>query len=281
MPITISRGRRDAWNSFSDFVERHRQANWIFRGVADGTNHLLIPKVGRDSDAYTETSERIIFVNFRRRAPQFVDIRGFSEWDLLALGRHHGLPTRLLDWTTNPLVAAYFAVTTAPLDVTARVYAARAPNLVNTVATPDPFDCNEVLAFIPSAVAARSLPMSTSLQRTDHDQKVANIVALVQRYDLPGSPAWADLAELSTRTFLDGIEVDPEAIIIRGDQFKGAMSVYVLLEYGPDNDEGFTTSDAFMGQFVGHFDKSGCPHIDTVAVDTTPFYEGERLQSAH
>ena len=146
--------RLEKWRAVMSFVDASTGER-IFRGVADRQAHALVPKVGRDPDVYDETSERVIFANFRRRARQFVDTSGMTEWELLALAQHHGLPTRLLDWTTNPLVAAYFAVTSQPLDKTARVYAARAPRQIDPSATAGPFDCSEVLAFTPSAVAPR------------------------------------------------------------------------------------------------------------------------------
>ncbi len=147
--------RQEQWSLFLAFVDRHQQANWIFRGVGDAVNHALVPKVGRPDYAYDEAIERVIFANFKRRARQFIDAPGMTDWDMLALAQHHGLPTRLLDWTTNPLVAAYFAVTSSRGDQLSRVYAARAPTLIDTDRIATPFDCSTVVAFIPSAVAPR------------------------------------------------------------------------------------------------------------------------------
>jgi FRG domain len=80
---------------------------WWFRGHADAT-WVLLPGVHRD---YSEPQERYFTNEFRPRAgmrhastPSLGDYAGW-----LALMQHYGLPTRLLDWSRSPLVAAYFA----------------------------------------------------------------------------------------------------------------------------------------------------------------------------
>ncbi len=105
------------------------------------------------------------------------------------------------------------------------------------------------------------------------NQRIHQIVDAVQDFPLAASPYWSELSKLSDHTLLDGIEVDPAAVTIAEDEFEGLMNVYVGLEFGRDNGEALATSDAFTGRFKGHFSETGSPEIDSVAIDTAPFYQ--------
>lgn len=102
----------DLWREFQNWVDRHADTRWVFRGLGDA-NFELKAAAGRLKN-YSEAYELAIFEIFKQRAVAFVNTQGWTTWDWVALAQHHGLPTRLLDWTTNPLVAAYFAVTSSP-----------------------------------------------------------------------------------------------------------------------------------------------------------------------
>ena len=89
-----------------------RRDSGIYRGATDARRGLLtsLDRLGGISPPHTKRDlEEHILRNFIRYSRPYFDPPPDNEWELLFAAQHHGLPTRLLDWSYSPLVAAHFA----------------------------------------------------------------------------------------------------------------------------------------------------------------------------
>ena len=86
-------------------ILRYRD-NRVYRGMADA-RWGLVPSLNRVC-AHDMSLERQMLRSFRKYG--YADLQLVSSfWQMLAMAQQFGLPTRLLDWTYSPLVAAHFA----------------------------------------------------------------------------------------------------------------------------------------------------------------------------
>lgn len=89
-----------------------RRDTGVYRGAANACWGLLtsLDRLGGVHPPHTKANlEEHILRNFVRYSRPHVTASPANEWELLVQAQHHGLPTRLLDWTYSPLVAAHFA----------------------------------------------------------------------------------------------------------------------------------------------------------------------------
>jgi hypothetical protein len=109
--------RVESWTTFQDVVAGPAYRSWAFRGQADARWPLFssLSRSLRDyrvhPKAWASQEARIVRI-FRRKAHLFLEHvpAETDDFQWLALMQHHGAPTRLLDFTWSPFVAAFFAL---------------------------------------------------------------------------------------------------------------------------------------------------------------------------
>ncbi len=120
----------------------------VFRGE-DKLGYVLRPRAGRFEPAViaVETG-RTLLEEFKKRAQPVLGCVPSDEWEWLACAHLHGLATRLLEWTTNPMVAAFWAVQQPHLGGDRVLYVLDCAGLpVGPVAGTSPFDVTEVTLY--------------------------------------------------------------------------------------------------------------------------------------
>ena len=92
---------------YHDSIKRNR-SNYLYRGIPN-VDFRLVTSLQRNCGIKKDDIESSILRNFTKYAAIEDPILNSSVWRQLIIGQHHGLPTRLLDWTYSVLVALHFA----------------------------------------------------------------------------------------------------------------------------------------------------------------------------
>lgn len=173
-----------------------------FRGHSKAT-YLLVPTIGRKAryagrvKTFDANAEQQLLHRFRRRAfphDRRVEKAGYA----LFLARHHGLPTRVLDWTANVLYAMYFACSENG-DQDGAIWAFRQRSYANIL---DAFD---VVEYREAKLSAPNPPRVKIVHPVFNSER---LIAQEGGFTLHSDP-WTPLESLAGREFeIEDIDIE-------------------------------------------------------------------------
>lgn len=107
----MNHNRLSSFQDFLLYIEDIEMIGYdinLFRGQS--SDEKLLPQICREDLTIDTTDIEIkMLEDFKRRSPLLINHKFQSDWEWLVYAQHFGLKTRLLDWTSNPLVALWFA----------------------------------------------------------------------------------------------------------------------------------------------------------------------------
>jgi hypothetical protein len=150
-------------------MKNRNNADFLFRGQS--IDESLVPGIARLKPKGRRLTlikaEELILKEFKRLSPPLIEFEPKDQWDWLALAQHHGLPTRLLDWSYSALAALWFCVNRRPkpdntsakqLDGVVWLLKPSTKDFINFSSAKSPYSPNATrIIFRPSAVSRRIL----------------------------------------------------------------------------------------------------------------------------
>jgi hypothetical protein len=126
MPASLMEVTEIAVNSLGELVDRvtpvapdsiteRWRTSCVYHGSGNAGWPLLtsLDRLGGVTPPHTKVHlEAHVLRHFLRYGRPYLPSPSPNDWELLVAAQHHGVPTRLLDWSYSPLIAAHFATLT-------------------------------------------------------------------------------------------------------------------------------------------------------------------------
>ncbi len=157
----------------------------LFRGQP--CNKPLLPKIARKNPKKNTTvMEKIMINELRRRGTLFIGKDLADDWDLLIYAQHFGMATRLLDWTSNPLAALWFACSDANSTSSSYVYILEVSGdlLLDRQSQKNPFTVGRTSVFMPNLNNNRIMAQSGWFTAHRYSKRAGRFVPLESNPDI-------------------------------------------------------------------------------------------------